>query len=522
MDKLRILSVLLCIGLALTIQAQPISLQAGRMKSIKRDGHTIQKLRENVHFEQSGSNVYCDEAEYDPISEDLHGSGNVRIINPDGAIVTGRILDYNNANHNARVSGNVKLVDGSMELRTPWIEYNTANKLGWYDNGGTIVDKETLLSSRSGSYNSAQKTLFFKNQVVLTTPEYTVKTDTLQYQTDTKKALFFSLTQLDYLNTIVIFKSGWYNTLLQLGEFYGDVGLFDQVKIVVCDTLVFNKITEIGLASGHVYSIDTQEHLQVWGQHAQYRGKEKIISIWDQALAFQGKDKNMLQIKADTLYYNSDSSQSLAFKAIHNVAFSQGTLTGTCTILKSMRSDSTFYFSGNPVLWDSTLSRLSGDSIEMKVVQNQIKTLRAFPNAFVCILEDSSHFSQAKGDSILQEFNNTQQIEKVKIFKNAESIYYLRENDTLQTVNSVISRHMQFGFNKNTINQITLYDKPQGILYPLDQFPIEKQKLKGFIWDIQNKPNRQTFVSGIKPLIPVFPYPKTPTIKTPRKKEKKG
>ncbi len=503
------------------MQAQPISLQAGRMKSIKRNGHTLQKLRENVHFEQSGSNVYCDEAEYDPISEDLHGSGNVRIINPDGAIVTGKSLDYNNTNHKARVSGNVKLVDGSMELLTPWIEYNTANKLGWYGNGGNIVDKETLLSSRSGSYNSAKKTLFFKNQVVLTTPEYTVKTDTLQYQTDSKKALFFSLTQLDYLNTIVIFKRGWYNTLLQLGEFYGDVGLFDPGKIVICDTLVFNKISEIGLASGDVYSIDTMEHLQVWGQHAKYCGKEKIISIWDQALAFQGKDQNVLQIKADTLHYFSDSSKSLAFKAIHNVAFRQGTLTGTCNLLKSLRSDSTFYFSGNPVLWDSTLSRLSGDSIEMKVVQNLIKTLRTFPNAFVSILEDSLYFSQVKGDSIQQEFNNKQQIEKVKVFNNAESIYYLRENDTLQTVNCITSKNIEFGFKKNTIHQITLYHKPQGILYPLDQFPIDKQKLKGFKWDIQNKPNKQTFFSSFKPLIPSLPYPKTPTIQTPRKKESK-
>ena len=59
----------------------------------------MQWLRENVRFEQSGSMVFCDEAEYDPATEDLVGRGNVRITNPDGATVTGKTLEYNNATH---------------------------------------------------------------------------------------------------------------------------------------------------------------------------------------------------------------------------------------------------------------------------------------------------------------------------------------------------------------------------------------------------------------------------------------
>ena len=98
------------------------------MKSLKRDGKTVQWLKENVRFEQAGSNVFCDEAEYDPQTQDLLGRGNIKITNPDGAIVTGKSLEYNNATHIAKVIGNVKLIDGTMELSTPWIEYNTDRK----------------------------------------------------------------------------------------------------------------------------------------------------------------------------------------------------------------------------------------------------------------------------------------------------------------------------------------------------------------------------------------------------------
>lgn len=161
------------------LQAQAISLQAGRMKSLKKGDKTVQWLRENVRFEQSGSQVFCDEAEYDPQTEDLLGRGNVRITNSDGATVTGRTLEYNNATHIAKVSGGVTLTDGSMTLTTPWIQYNTQTKVGWYGARGLIKDKQTTLTSTSGSYNPSIKTLFFKNKVVLTTPDYTVKTDTL-------------------------------------------------------------------------------------------------------------------------------------------------------------------------------------------------------------------------------------------------------------------------------------------------------------------------------------------------------
>jgi hypothetical protein len=74
---------------------------------------------------------------------------------------------------------------------------------------------------------------------VLTTPDYTVKTDTLQYRTDTKKAQFFALTQLDYLSKTLVFQRGYYLTEAETGQFNGQVALFDSGKVILCDTLHF-------------------------------------------------------------------------------------------------------------------------------------------------------------------------------------------------------------------------------------------------------------------------------------------
>ena len=497
---------LLSFALSQQTQAQAISLQAGRMKSLKKGDKTVQWLRENVRFEQSGSMVFCDEAEYDPQTEDLVGRGNVRITNPDGATVTGKILEYNNTTHIAKVSGGVTLTDGSMTLTTPWIQYHTQTKVGWYGARGNIKDKETQLTSVSGSYNPAQKTLFFKNKVVLTTPEYTVKTDTLQYRTDLKKAQFFAITQLDYKTRTVVFNRGYYLTETQKGEFYGQVALFDSGRTVLCDTLLFNKKEQEGLAHGHVYIHDTLDHWQVWGDHAHYRGNAQSFSVWDHAVAYQGRDKDLFRIKSDTLHYNSDTAQPIAMQAINQVAFSQQTAAGTCQKLTFYRSDSTFYFNGNPVMWDS-LSRLSGDSMKMQVQQQKIRSLQAFPNAFLAIQEDNLHYSQMQGDYMVQWFNHEQKLTQMQVSRNAQSIYYLREADTLQSANVVSSQIIKIRFNDGKIAGIILFQDPKGVLYPIADLPAAEAKLSRFVYDIQNKPTAETFTPPHQVIAPAFPYP---------------
>lgn len=515
------LPLLLLTLIAQNASAQAISLQAGRMKSLKKGGKTVQWLRENVRFEQSGSQVFCDEAEYDPQTEDLVGRGNVRITNPDGATVTGKILEYNNATHIAKVSGGVTLTDGSMTLTTPWIQYHTQTKVGWYGARGNIKDKETQLTSLQGSYNPTLKTLFFKKNVVLTTPDYTVKTDTLQYRTDLKKAQFFAITQLDYKARTVVFNRGYYLTETQKGEFYGSVALFDSGRTILCDTLLFNKKEQSGLAHGHVYIHDTLDQWQVWGEHAHYRGNAKSFSVWNRALAYQGSSKDLFRIKADTLHYNSDSSKPIALQAIHHVAFTQQTASGTCHKLTSYRSDSTFYFSGEPVLWDS-LTRLSGDSMEMQVKQQKIRSLKAFPNAFVAIQEDNLHYSQIQGDSMMQRFTPQQKLAQVQVFRKAQSIYYLRDADTLQSANLVSSENMNIRFDEGKISSIAFYENPKGVLYPIADLPAAEAKLPRFLYDIQNKPTPETFIPPHTVTAPALPYPTEAQRKAQQSKKPKN
>ena len=494
--------------------AQPISLQAGRMKSSKRDGKTIQLLKDNVRFEQSGSTVYCDEAEYDPSTEDLVGRGNVRIINSEGTVVTGRNLFYNNATHIARVDGNVKLKDGSLELTTPWIQYHTQTKLGWYNAGGTIIDKETKLVSRSGSYQPGLKTLYFRYQVVLSTPDYTVKTDTLQYRTDTKVASFYSATQIDYKNSALTFQRGWYNTEKEVGKFYQQVGLFEPGKILICDTLEFDKKAETGLAHSHVYVIDSANDLKGWGQHCAYNGKTKFMSLWGAFSGNSGKalvwqtdaDNNPMKIIADSLQYFNDSNAKIAFKAINGVSLKQKGFAATCKDLTSWRSDSCIRFSYHPVLWDS-LTRISGDSMELQLQNKKVRNLRVFNHAFTAMQENIAYYSQIAGDSMVNDFGDAQKIKEVRVYRNAKSIYYIKNDSNLiESANTVSGKNMKISMVDGKVETVKIYHEPKGIVYPIDALPVNEAKLPGFLWDPENMPTASQFVITDNYSIPILPY----------------
>ena len=102
--------------------------------------------------------------------------------------------------------------------------------------------------------------------------------------------------------------------------------------------------------------------------------------------------------------------------------------------------------------------------------------------------------------------DSNQKITQTLVHKNGKSIYYTREKDTISSVFEIKCTNIKFQFLNNKINQVYFYQEPEGKIYPLELFPIEKEKLPGFIWDIENKPSRNYFCNQFTPLIPKSIY----------------
>lgn len=500
------------------LSAQAINLKAKRMKSIMVNGNKGQLLTGNVQFEQRGSKVYCDQAEYDPVNQVLNGTGNVRIINPQGAVVTGQRLNFSSASNLAIVSGDVLLKDNSLTIKAPVLTYQTESQIGSYNQGANIQDDDTYLRSKYGTYNPNKKELYFRKDVVLQTPDYTIQTDTLKYQSDIKKASFFTYTQINTEEEQIIFNKGYYFTEEKRGFFSDSFAYASKGRIMVADS-AYSENDKTGKAFGHVWFYDSTESWQMWGNKAIYEGKLGETWIYEDVLAMQTDGADSLFILCDSLLNLKDTNTQIQeVTAYSNVSLMQKNTAATADIMHYSDLDSQFRLIGNPVLWDSA-TRMSGDSIRLKIKNQKLKEGSLFPNATIIIQEDSSHFSQIQGDSIHYYLDSQQKITSSRVFRNGESIYYIRENDTLQSVFKTKCSDMYFGFANNKIKKAVFYKENKGKLYPLVEFPEGEMKLSRWIWDYERKPKRQLYSLPFQQIIPKTRYQSIPNL--PKSKPKK-
>lgn len=496
--------------------AQPINIKANRMKSLDFGDHQGQLLTGNVYFEQTGSRVYCDRAEYDPREETLYGTGNVRITNPEGATVTGSQLYFDNRTHIAKVQGNVILKDGDLTLKTPWLQYHTQTKNGWYGSGGFIQDKETYLQSKTGRYEPNIKKLFFKGNVVLETDDYLIQTDTLSYETNTKKAIFTDYTQINTADEQIVLNEGYYLTEKKQGYFTSGFTYISKNQRILCaDTAFLDKENDAGTARGHVWLFDSSENWMLYGDRGAYRKSLSYAEMFGHALAVNIENDSMW-IAGDSLVSEKGlGANNQITRAIGNVKLKQGQTRSTANKLTHFQQDSSVRMRGKPVIWDS-ISRMSGDSIDIFLVNNKLRYGSLFPNALIVNQESDTFFSQIQGDSIFYALDTNQRINQSWVYRNGESIYYIKEDSVIQSAFKVTCKDMRFQFADNRIDKVFFYSEPKGALYPINQLPEDQKKLKRFIWDVQNKPKAYDFYPAFTPNIQKARYKKLNSIKPPK------
>lgn len=502
---------------ALQLLAQPISLSAGKMKGIKKGGKEVQHLEGSVSFEQSGSVVLCDYADYDVQSEELTGSGNVRITSSEGVVITGSNLVYNNKEKMARVSGNVKLTDKDMTLTTPWINYNTESKIGWYGAGGKIVDSEMTLTSGTGSYNPNLKMLYFHKNVVLIHPEYKIFADTLQYNSSTGTSYFFSYTEIISDSSTILCNYGEYNSQTGRSYFTRNAAILSKENIIRADTLSYNKNTGVGEAFGRLWVKDTAQRITIYGNRGYYNRKTRYTQVTGHPLAKQyEKNGDSLMLTADTFVYLTDSGQKKRnLKAYHHMKMYRPDFSGTADSLSYVSEDSLFRLFGKPVLWNSN-TRLNADTMRIWMKDSKISLMEMRKNCFVSTEESALQYSQISGTNMNNHFGEDKKLHTVWVLGNSNSVYFIREKDSVITSANVVScRDMKIHLDSGKVSDVRFYGNPAGITYPIDELPLDKQVLPGFVWDDENRPAADGFLPPF--VIPDLPRKRDEVAATKRK-----
>jgi lipopolysaccharide export system protein LptA len=454
---------------------------------IRRD---VQRIIGNVILNHDSAFLYCDSAYLFEKENNVIAYGNVRVKLSDTLNLYSDSLKYDGNTKVARANSNVRLIDNQTILTTDTMVYDRKTQIAQYDYWGKIVNDKNILVSQHGYYYTSIKEFFFKNRVLLINPDYQMRSDTLMYNTVTEVSYFFGPTQIvskDKQDSIYC-ENGWYDTKLDKARFRKRAKIYHEVQYLTGDSLYYERKNGFGQAFRHALLKDTVQNVLLTGNYGELQRKKGFAFMTDSAMAILIDKKDSLFMHSDSVIGTFDTARTIKqVYCYYKVKFFRDDIQGLCDSLVYRGRDSVMTMYKDPVLW-SGFNQLSADSIKMTMRKGQADSLFMYNSTFIISKDDTNRFNQIKGRNLMAKFRNNE-LYKIKILGNSETIYYAREEDkSLIGINKAISSDMLIFLEKNKLQSITYIEKPEAKLIPEKDFPVQELKLKGFKWLEERRP----------------------------------
>lgn len=272
----------------------------------------------NPIFVHDNAVLTCDSANFYTDRNFFEAFKNVHINQSDTINAYSDFLTYDGNTKKAHLSGKVRLMDKTSILTTNILDYDMGLRLGTYVEGGKLEanketsDRVTVISKR-GYYFAGSKDAYFKFDVVATTPQTVIKSDTLRYNTRTNWTYFYGPTNIKGKDDNLYTEDGAYNTANENASF-GKNNLYTQgSKSLKGDSLYYYGKKGYGRAVKNIVFRDTSDNMSLYGQLGEYFKADERVLVTKQAWFAMGtKDSIMIKDKKvpDTMFLGADTLES--------------------------------------------------------------------------------------------------------------------------------------------------------------------------------------------------------------------
>ena len=317
----------------------------------------------------------------------------------------------------------------------------------------------------------------------------------------------------------------------------GMVSFSDRVNVVrtaqtlTSDKMDYDKSKKQLIADGHVKFYDAKERVRLSGDHGTYdmdtkfmdmEGKPHFIfydTTAHDTLDITGKKmtysdslkkatvhdnvtirKGKLFSHSDFAVYYPDSGRA-QLRKVPRIAFETDSLFGdsvdllfTKKVLQKVRvngnSHGLYHDYGKA---DTTLTHLLGDSLSMFLSDSgKIDSLWAQGNVKSKYFPIAKPFqtNEAFGKYMVVAFNKKNQVDRVKVWGNARSIYNVEEKDG-RGVNDASGDSILVGFADGRATHVKLSGSVRGFYAPLPSAPVAKKQESGIVEKPSTSPSAQ-------------------------------
>lgn len=437
----------------------------------------------NVQAQHDSMYIYCNKAYLFEKDNYIKLFGNVRLVQDDTLQMTSKYAEYNGVEKIAFASGNVVMTSPDSSLKSEKVYYNRNTGIAYYNDHATITNRQNTLKSKSGKYYTHELKYEFRTQVVITNPETIIKSNHLDYYEDSGHAYLFAPSTIDNKDNHIYTENGFYDTRLDQGRMIQNSFILYDNKRIEADEMFYDERQSYAKGINNVKVTDTINNTIATSHFAEvFRANDSIYMTKKPLIEYYTEQ--------DTTYFHAKKLQIVGpdkqriIKGYPNARiYRTPEMSGKADSLHYDQKIGLLQLIRKPVLFNGE-SQLTGDVIHLinDVVTEKLDSLKVLNNAFV-VEKDTlgTGFNQAKGINMYGKFIDDK-IRQIDLVQNAEMIYYLYDEGELQGIDKGICSKIVLELEDNKITTATRMINPEGTTYPPEQFPENARRLQGFHW----------------------------------------
>lgn len=347
---------------------------------------TYQRLLGEVELRQDSIYLYCDSA-FIKNDTEVIAQNNVLIQQGDSLNVFADSANYKSDERIARLFNNVVLLNNNQKLFTDSLKYDMNKKLATYVSGATLTNDTTQLTSQRGYYYTAYDIIDFKNDVLVVDPEFSLKADTLRFNTETRIVTFLGPTLISTKDDGRIYcEGGFYDIRNKKAEFFKNAQYVKEEQQAIADIIRYDGETGIYTLTGNASFKD--ENRNATADQIRYDGKNDQTFLIGNA-NYQDKEQNVV---ADEIIYDAKRK---SYKTSGRSIIEDGSQTIQADLFDFDDLTGIGNAKGN-VVWRDTVQNfiLFADEADYKKEENYVKTRGGRP-LFISIMDGDSLFMKA-------------------------------------------------------------------------------------------------------------------------------
>lgn len=444
-------------------------------------------LTGNVRARQEGVVITCNKAYFFQKENYIKAFGDVQMAQGDTLFLNSKYAEYNGEVKKAFATGNVVMRSPESTLVTDTINFDRNTQEAFYTTYGTITNKDNTLKSKSGRYFANEKKFKFITAVTITNPKYTIKSNHLDYYTNSGHSYLFGPSTITSKENFIYTEKGFYDTKKNFAYFLRKSYIKYKDRRIEGDSLYYDRNREYASATNNVKITDSINKGVIKGHYAEiYRNlktERDSMMITKRAVAISLMEKDSMYIHGKKMLITGKIGERI-IRAFNNVRFYKTDMSGKCDSIHSDQKKALTKLIGRPILWNYD-NQMTGDIMHLIGNNNteKLDSLKVLNNAFI-ISKDTigTGYNQVKGQNLYGKFKDNK-LSEVDIIKNTEVIYYLRnDKHELIGINKSVGSKINLVLDKNTIETITIFNNPDGDIYPEKDLPENARKLRGFVW----------------------------------------